>query len=115
MSHVFKTTTLGNHNDVDDNVSNAKLNIVARNDTSSLENVHIDKQKGRHPSAYYGTFIDLFLAMNARCVTYGVGYYALLATKISGTYCKRRYQNVVWDYKRDNFDYDQDEQCGNDV
>ena len=43
-----------------------KLNIVARKDVATIETVHIDKQKGREPSAYYGTFIDLYLAIRAR-------------------------------------------------
>ena len=69
-------------------------NIVARG--ASKENAHIDKQKGREPEAYYGTFVDLLLATNARCVTFGVGYYAVFATKISGTQCKLLYQEEEW-------------------
>jgi hypothetical protein len=38
----------------------------------------------RDPPAYYATFVDLFLAVHARYVTYGIGYYAVFATKISG-------------------------------
>jgi len=52
-------------------VQNASTRLVAR--TMNEENAHIDKQKGRQPSSYFGTFADLYLAMNARCVTYGVG------------------------------------------
>jgi hypothetical protein len=69
-------------------------NIVARE--VSYENVHIDKQKGRSPPEYYGTFVDLLLAANARCVTYGIGFYAIFATKISGTQCKLLYQEEEW-------------------
>lgn len=69
-------------------------NVVARD--VDLENTHIDKQKGRAPPAYYGTFVDLFLAINARCVTFGVGFYALFATKISGTKCKQLYTEEAW-------------------
>ncbi len=57
-------------------------NIVAREVT--LENAHIDRQKGRKPKDYYATFTDLLLAANARCVTFGIGFYAIFATKISG-------------------------------
>ena len=69
-------------------------NIVARE--VSLENAHIDKQKGRNAEAYYGTFVDLLLAANARCVTFGIGFYAVFATKISGTECKLLYQEEEW-------------------
>ena len=68
--------------------------LVAREATS--ENAHIDRQKGRDPPAYYGTFVDLLLAVNARCVTFGIGFYAVLATKISGTSCKLLYQEEAW-------------------
>jgi hypothetical protein len=69
-------------------------NIVAR--PPDEENAHIDKQKGRVPAAYYGTFLDLYLAIHARCVTYGVGFYAVLATKVSHTQCKLLYQEEAW-------------------
>jgi len=69
-------------------------NIVARE--VSLENAHIDKQKGRDSEAYFGTFVDLLLAANARCVTFGIGYYAIFATKISFTQCKLLYQEEEW-------------------
>ena len=71
-----------------------ETNVMARNMTE--ENAHIDRQKGREPSAYYATFVDLFLAVNARCITYGIGFYAVFATKISGTKCKLRYQEESW-------------------
>ncbi|CAB9498867.1 expressed unknown protein [Seminavis robusta] len=69
-------------------------NVVARN--VDLENTHIDRQKGRAPPAYYGTFVDLFLAINARCVTFGIGYYAVFAAKISGIKCKQVYTEEAW-------------------
>jgi hypothetical protein len=68
--------------------------IVARNTT--LENAHIDRQKGRMAPAYYATFVDLYLAMKARCVVYGIGYYAAFAAKISGTDCAYLYAKESW-------------------
>jgi hypothetical protein len=68
--------------------------VVARD--MSAENTHIDKQKNRDAPAYYMTFVDLLLAVNARCLAYGVGYYAVFATKISGTSCKLLYQEEHW-------------------
>jgi len=61
-----------------------------------LENAHIDRQKGRAPPAYYATFVDLFLAINARCITFGVGFYAVFAAKISGIKCKQLYTEEAW-------------------
>lgn len=68
--------------------------VIARDTT--MENAHIDRQKGRAPEAYFGTFVDLLLAINARCVTFGVGFYAVFATKISGTKCKQLYTEEAW-------------------
>jgi hypothetical protein len=70
------------------------IRLVARE--VSMENAHIDRQKGRDPPAYYGTFVDFLLAVNARCVTYGIGYYAIFATKISFISCKLVYQEEEW-------------------
>jgi hypothetical protein len=76
-----------------------RTNLVARE--VSYENVHIDKQKNRSPPEYYGTFVDLLLAANARCVTFGIGFYAIFATKISGTQCKLLYREEEWGQKSD--------------
>ena len=60
-----------------------KSKIVGRKNAvvSHLEtwNVPVD--------AYMSTFIDLYVATQARCVTLGVGKFAFLATRISGTKC----------------------------
>lgn len=40
------------------------------------------------------TFVDLYLAVAARCVTFDSGSLASLATKISGTTCRIRHQDV---------------------
>lgn len=94
-SFVTKNATLfDNKHDTAALKAVESANIVARE--VSLENVHIDKQKGRSAEAYYGTFVDLLLAANARCVTFGIGYYAIFATKISGTECKLLTQEEEW-------------------
>jgi hypothetical protein len=69
--------------------------LVARQDYDT-ENAHIDKQKGRDPPAYYNTFVDLLVAADAQCIALGVGNFAVLASKISGTSCKVLYQKEVW-------------------
>ena len=68
--------------------------VVARD--QDIKNAHIDKNKGRPPEEYYGTFVDLYLGINAKCVAFGIGNYALFATKISGTKCKIRYAKELW-------------------
>jgi hypothetical protein len=68
--------------------------IVARDVTN--ETAHLDRQKGRLADAYYSTFVDLFIAIHAHCVVYGIGYYAVFAAKISGTQCKYLYQKEAW-------------------
>ena len=71
-----------------------KFNIVARD--QSIANAHIDKNKGRKSGAYYGVFVDLFLGIGARCVSFGIGNYASFAAKISGTKCRIRYAKEKW-------------------
>ena len=62
----------------------------------SEANFHIDRQKKHKTTEYYGTFLDLLFVVHAKCVTYGIGYYAVFATKISGTECKLIYQEEEW-------------------
>jgi hypothetical protein len=79
-----------------------RRSIVSRSDDS--ENIHIDRQNGLDPPAYFSAFVDLFIAIQARCLAYGVGYYAVLATKISGISCKVLYQEEQWggsEYKKE--------------
>lgn len=90
------TSQLLTQSDIATKNSIANINVVARNMT--LENVHIDKQKGKHVHEYYGSFVDLILAAEARCLTYGVGNYAVFAAKISGTDCVQRHRREMWGY-----------------
>jgi hypothetical protein len=68
--------------------------IVGR--LASTENLHIDRQGGHEAAAYYGSFIDLLVGAQSRCVTYGVGNYALFASKISGSECRLQHQKESW-------------------
>lgn len=61
-------------------------NVVAR-DVSAFPTLHIDRQLGYPPEYYTDTFVDLYLAVNARCISFGVGNFAFFAAKISGTTC----------------------------
>jgi hypothetical protein len=55
------------------------VHLENRNNETSLE-------------AYANTFVDLYLAIHARCLTIGVGRFAYMAAKISGTTCWTRHQ-----------------------
>jgi len=72
----------------------SKHHVVARD--QDIKNAHIDKNKGRPPEEYYGTFVDLYLGIQAKCVVFGVGNYALFASKLGGRKCKMRYAREVW-------------------
>ncbi len=72
----------------------SKYHVVARD--QDIPNAHIDKNKGRPPEAYYATFVDLYLGINARCIAFGIGNYAMFAAKLSGTTCKIRYAYEKW-------------------
>jgi hypothetical protein len=75
-------------------VQSSLSRIVGR--PSSTENLHIDRQGGYEPAAYYGSFVDLLIGAQSRCVTYGVGNYALFASKISGSNCRLQHQEESW-------------------
>jgi hypothetical protein len=71
------------------------LNIKSR-DNSAI-NAHIDKMKGKPLEDYYSVFLDLHLAMQARCISFGIGFYAVFAAKIGGIVdCKVQYTKEKW-------------------
>jgi hypothetical protein len=74
------------------------LNIKARdNSASATTNAHIDKEKGKPLEDYYSVFVDLHLAMHARCLSFGIGFYAVFAAKIGGIVdCKVQYAKEKW-------------------
>jgi hypothetical protein len=84
----------------DDPVADQALEVVRRTRVVSAvgpnDVAHIDKNKGRDPHEYYSTFVDFYVAVQARCVTFGVGFYALFAAKVSGTPCRLLYQREAW-------------------
>jgi len=69
-------------------------NVVTR--VQDFPNAHIDKNKGRKSEEYYATFVDLWLGIDAKCVSFGIGKYAVFAYKLSATKCKIRYAKEVW-------------------
>ena len=72
----------------------AKYHVMSRPVTS--ETLHIDRQLGHPPSAYYDSFVDLLIAAQARCVAVGVGNFALFAAKLSRQPCIVQYQKEAW-------------------
>jgi hypothetical protein len=99
MAHDLKNTSakislVGDKADAAARKAVQPVHVVARDVTKP--NFHIDREKHLPAEQYYATFVDLVLAVNARCVTFGVGYYALFASKISGISCKVRYQDEEW-------------------
>jgi hypothetical protein len=59
------------------------------------ENLHIDKATPPGKlEQYYSVFLDLFLGINAKCIVFGIGNFAVFAAKISNTPCKIRYQRA---------------------
>jgi hypothetical protein len=72
------------------------VKVVSR-DTSDLPAFHIDyNDHGDLPvEAFYSTYIDLYMGAMARCVSYGVGNYAYLSTKISATTCLQRHEQAA--------------------
>ena len=98
--HFWHTTATplylcADSNDLVQHMTEHVPGIVSRPDIGR-ENAHIDKQKGRVPEAYYATFVDILLAANAECIAFGVGNYGLLASRLSGTQCRVRYQKEAW-------------------
>ena len=73
--------------------SATRQRIVARNTTKDGRTAHLDS-KGLPPEAYYATFIDLYIAMQARCILYGIGNYAFLAAKISRAPCLMQHEDI---------------------
>jgi len=73
----------------------SEINLVSRSDV--IPSVHIDRTTGLSLDRYYGTFVDLFLLVDARCVSFGIGNFGRFAAKISGTQCVNQHRDVEWD------------------
>ena len=54
--------------------------------------VHLDLEDAPDVSYFYGTFVDLYLGVAARCVSFGIGNYAYLSTRISNTKCLQTHE-----------------------
>jgi hypothetical protein len=66
---------------------------------TSMATLHIDRQSDLEqvdPSSFLGTFLDLYIASQARCHVYGIGNFGLLAAKLSRSSCRRLYAYETW-------------------
>jgi len=104
QSFIEENASFFHDSSVDEKALEAVRSVDIRAREAIEENAHIDRQKGRQPSEYYSTFVDLYIAMGARCVIYGIGYYASFAAKISNTECVMSYTREEWGgiYKEDD-------------
>jgi hypothetical protein len=72
------------------------LSIISH-DSLDQQVLHIDdRQPGQAPSAYLATFLDLFIASQARCIVFDVGNFGSFYAKIAGTSCKVLYTEESW-------------------
>jgi hypothetical protein len=93
-SVVDNNTTIMQHlNQLTSSVTQA-VRVVSR-DTHDRPAVHIDRAPTFPVELFYSSFIDLYMGTMARCVSFGVGNYAYLATHISGTSCLQRHESMV--------------------
>lgn len=98
MTDTFKVTnhmTLSPESPFYDPSKKTDAHLIARDD--SIPSFHIDRKKGRTIEEHYGTFLDLFLMVEARCITFGIGNFGRFAAKISGTKCLNQHRQVEWD------------------
>jgi hypothetical protein len=111
MIHIQKQELQGNITTADINAANvaSKLHVVSRNQTKRV--MHIDRNKGGQVHEYYSVFVDLLVAIHARCVVYGIGFYARFAAKISGTPCRLIYAKEKWGGEHTDLIKNDDEFC----
>ena len=77
-------------------------NLVARR--QQYPNVHLDRQKDAKMEAYISVFVDLYLAIGARCLVFGVGNFGYFASKISGISCRLKHRKNEWGDQSNTFD-----------
>lgn len=69
-----------------------KAGVVGRFSEAKIRHIG-DSQKGEIDS-YLSTFVDLYIAAGARCIALGVGNFAYLASRISGTDCSITHEKI---------------------
>ena len=66
----------------------SNIEIVGRHD---VQVAHLQNRQETSIDAFLSTFVDLYIASYARCLGLGVGRFAFIAGKISGTTCWTRH------------------------
>jgi hypothetical protein len=69
----------------------SQVNVVARPDIHQ-RNHHLDFHHSSNPRDYYSIFADLYLAMEARCITFGYGGFARFAQQLTKNSCYLQHQ-----------------------
>jgi hypothetical protein len=79
----------------------SKIKLVGRRDIMKEEIAHLDRApiKNSTPAMFFPTFVDFYLAVGARCVTFGFGNYGLFPVKVSHSDCMLRHRHVYEDAK----------------
>lgn len=97
FAHQLLSNTTSLHDDIDEEAKRivSQLHIVARTDVAHDETLHL-QQKARvaGPASYYNIFADLYLAMQARCILYGVGGFGRFGAQLSHTRCYRQHHDL---------------------
>ena len=70
----------------------SKVRLVVRPDIHERNNHHLDYHHSSNPHDFYATFADLYLAMEARCITFGYGGFGRFAQQLTNTTCYLQHQ-----------------------
>ena len=94
MTHIHNKSRM-NENETEKRARLAVSNItlVGRSDASERTSLHLGLQTGHVPSEYFPTFLDLYLAIGARCVSFGQGGFGAFGLQISNQKCGLNYEN----------------------
>jgi hypothetical protein len=69
----------------------SQVQLVARPDIHE-RNHHLDHHHSSKPRDYYSIFADLYLAMEARCITFGYGGFGRFAQQLTNNTCYLQHQ-----------------------
>ena len=90
FSDSSNLTAYMTHNNNNSNSHNA----VGRLDVDNDESLHLGRQMHGHvPRDYFSTFADLYMAIEARCVVYGLGGFGKFGAEISNTPCQLQHHH----------------------
>ena len=67
------------------NIQNDIPKVVARLDIEE-EPVHFDSGLKREPSAFYATFVDLWIMAHSKCISHGAGGFGQFVSRLTGNF-----------------------------